>query len=108
MIRCILINLRFEGIHCWSTCDVETEMYLRFPHRHIFHIQMQIEVSHNNRDIEIIALKRRVLSFLLKKFPDRDLGEMSCEDLCELLLLEFSANYVSVLEDGENGATIQK
>jgi hypothetical protein len=100
----IVIKLQIEGIHQWSTCNLEEVNFLRYPHRHIFHITLTKKVEHNDRDIEIIIFKRKVLEY----FGEQPvmLGNKSCETIAEELLLKFNANSVTVLEDNENGATV--
>jgi len=103
----IVVNLRWEGVHNWPGCDLPSVLFLRDPHRHVFHIEIGKPVSHGDRDIEIIIFKRAVLSCLDAHFPDRDMGSLSCEQLAEFLLKEFGAKWVKVLEDGENGAEVR-
>ena len=105
----IIIKLQVEGLHFWEDCDIEDVDFLAHPHRHIFHITCKKEVTHDDRDIEIIRLKREVLNFLEKKYGKVCwFGGMSCEMIAKILLDEFELNYCSVLEDNENGAEIWK
>lgn len=100
----IVVNLQFEGIHCWPTCPIEEVKYLREPHRHMFHICCKKHVKHDDRDIEIIQFKHRVCEYLNELYPDHNMGSTSCEMLAENLTARFGLCYCSVLEDGENGA----
>lgn len=107
----IIINLQIEGIHCWPECPIEEVSFLRDPHRHIFHIECKKAVSHLDRDVEIIQLKRKILSWLYEMYSKtmagtHDFGRMSCEEIATKILNEFELNYCKVLEDGENGAEI--
>lgn len=104
MATSIIVNLQFEGIHCWPSCPIEEVKYLRDPHRHMFHICLKKKVEHVDRDIEIIQFKHRVLEYLSEEYPNRDLGSTSCEMLAAKLVAKFGLSYCSVLEDGENGA----
>ena len=103
-----------EGLHCWSNIPANEEaQYLRYLHRHLFHIKVIIDVTHNNRDIEFLSLKHAVDHYLLNLFPKTinnvpDMGSMSCEMVAEALLKYFDADYVEVSEDGENGAIVRK
>lgn len=101
----IIVNLRVEGVHCWPECTFPEVVFLKSPHRHVFHVQAKKTVSHLDRDIEIIMLKRKIQNHLLAKF-NGDFGSMSCEMIAEHLLNTFGLNYCSVLEDGENGAEV--
>lgn len=107
MKKNIIVNLQFEGIHNWPDCPIDEVSFLKYPHRHIFYICGKKEVTHNDRDIEIIQLKRQ-MSDHLKYEIDSDLGSTSCESLAERLLNDFDLDYCSVLEDNENGAEIWK
>jgi len=107
MKRKVVVNLQFEATHCWPECPIPDVAFLRHPHRHIFFITAKKFVQHNDRDIEIIKLKREIQNFLFKKYPNKDMGRTSCEDLCQILLEQFNLDYCQVLEDNENGAEIE-
>lgn len=102
----IIVNLQIEGIHAWPECPFKEVSFLRNPHRHIFHICCKKEVKHDDRQIEIIMLKRKILKYL-NNF-NGNLSYKSCEMIARNLSKEFNLNYCSVLEDGENGAEIFK
>ena len=109
----IIINTQVEGIHNWPACDIKEVEFLKYPHRHIFFICCKKEVTHDDRDIEIIRLKRDVNDFLIQIYgsPENNvliLGSKSCEMLAKELLQQFNLTYCSVLEDNENGAEIYK
>jgi hypothetical protein len=72
----------------------------------MFYIEAHKEVSHNDREIEIIMLKR-IVSEYLESF-DGNFYAMSCEDIAEDLLNRFDFEFVQVLEDNENGAIVKK
>lgn len=106
----ILVKLQVEGIHCWEWCNLEEVSFLKNPHRHIFYIECKKEVNHNDREIEIILFKRKILEYLYSKYPTDDrcinFNTMSCEMIAEDLLKEFDLFSVSVLEDNENWSFI--
>lgn len=103
--RYIKVNLQVEGIHNWADCNLEDVIYLRNLHRHIFYIKAIKEVTHNNRDIEIIMFKNKIISYLNEKYQG-SFNSMSCEDIAEDILRQFECNEVEVLEDNENGAIV--
>jgi len=105
MKKNIIINLQYEAIHSWQSCNMAEVAFLKHPHRHIFCICCKKEVEHNEREIEIIMFKRLILDYLVKEFKG-DFKNMSCESLAERLLKDFELSYCSVLEDGENGAEV--
>jgi hypothetical protein len=101
----IVVNLQIEGIHYWKDCDIEEVSYLKYPHRHIFYIEVHKEVTHNDRDIEIIKFKNKIINYFGSQpvhFENK-----SCEDIAEEILNSFKACYVKVLEDNENGAILE-
>lgn len=108
--RLIVVKFQVEGTHCWPECPIDEVKFLRDPHRHMFHIQATKKVGHNDRDVEIIKLKREMQQFLLSCYGDEvgtcDFGRMSCEDIAELLIEDFKLHSCQVLEDNENGAIL--
>jgi hypothetical protein len=108
MRKFIVIKTQFEATHKWEECDIQEVMYLHFRHRHIFHVTMKFSVTDNNREIEFIEQKHRVEDFIRQDWERKNLSNMSCERMAEILLDEFKASYVSVMEDNENGAEVYK
>jgi hypothetical protein len=110
----IIVKLQYEALHNWPGV---VEMLPGWPwihmlkdkHRHIFHITLEKQVTHSDRDVEIILFKQAVTKKLEAMFGrPGDLGAMSCEMLAEHLLKEYDCNSVEVLEDNENGAKVYK
>lgn len=105
MIRFVTVKLQVEGIHYWPDADkIPAVAYLKHPHRHVFHIECGKEVEGSDREIEIIMFKHSIEAFL-NNFKG-DFGAMSCEMIAEMILKQFECEFVSVLEDGENGAYV--
>ena len=108
----ILVSLQVEGFHYWKDAP-EIVKFLRDNHRHIFHIEIEKEVSHADRDIQIILFKRSVLDFIKKIWGVKEreyveFGGSSCEMIADIILTEFKCVKVRVTEDGENGAVVYK
>tara|TARA_R100000805_G_C3589111_1_gene91365 strand:+ start:82 stop:405 length:324 start_codon:yes stop_codon:yes gene_type:complete len=101
----IIVNLQYEAIHYWPNCNIKEVEFLKHPHRHIFHICCKKEVTHNDRDIEIIKLKREILFYLNEEYQGNFVSR-SCEMIAEELMIIFKLNYCRVLEDNENGAEV--
>lgn len=105
MRKFVLITTSFVATHHWPECNITDVIYLRHIHRHRFTVKMRFPVTHNDRQIEFILKKMEVDAYL-KKYDNKYLGKMSCEDIAEELLKHFEANAVEVMEDGENGVVI--
>jgi hypothetical protein len=112
--RSIWVRFQREGIHSYPAAgdnpDLEDVDFLAHPHRHIFHFEVRIAVTHNDRDIEFIQFKR----WLESMFDDKvlQLGDKSCEMISDDLFETIARQYpdreviISVSEDDENGSTI--
>lgn len=116
----------FEGVHCWPSAPAEVS-YLMDPHRHMFNVQVEIGVDHDDRNIEFIMLKHRINSVIKAATAESHLnnvkyghgvwnmGTMSCEQVARHLYKELDGIYhlsqceyveITVNEDGENGARV--
>ncbi len=109
----IIVKLQVAGLHHWPECPIKEVSYLKDLHRHTFHIECKKKVSHTNRDIEIIRFKAKILKYLNDYYYNEVykclvFHRMSCEDIANLLMLQFELNYCSVLEDNEVGAEMFK
>lgn len=84
--------------------------YLSNVHRHVFVIKARAQVSHNEREIEIITEQNVIEGKLEEKYGRPCVfGSMSCESIAELLLNELpELSYVEVLEDGYGGAALTR
>lgn len=117
--RMIWVTFQREGIHKYPGADTDPSLatgdeydvsFLGYPHRHIFHFTVAIQVFHNDRDIEFIQFKR----WLENSFRDgvMQLDHKSCEMISDELYMYIANRYperdieITVSEDGENGATI--
>ncbi len=108
MLRFIEVRHRFEGFHKWSMAPDEVK-FLRDLHRHEFHVRLRMQVSHNDRELEFILVKRWLATYLAVQ----SLNEIgSCEMLAERIITFAHKEYgfrsieCEVSEDGENGAVL--
>jgi hypothetical protein len=118
--KMIWVTFRKEGIHKYpaaltdpslATGDEYDVSFLGYPHRHIFHFKVWINVTHNDRDIEFIQFKR----WLEKLYNEgtMSLDYKSCEMMSDELHDQIQAKYpsrevwIEVSEDGENGSFIK-
>jgi hypothetical protein len=117
--RMIWVTFQKEGVHCYpqalndpslKTGDEYDVSFLGWPHRHIFHVKVGIQVFHNDRDLEFIQVKR----WLVNQYTNGtlELNHKSCEmisdDLYEIIATRYPNRdiTISVSEDGENGCEI--
>ena len=82
--------------------------YLGNSHRHLFYVEAQVEVKHDDREIEFHDL----LDFCKSHFFSGEMGPLSCEMLARDLRQQIVTAYpgrkviVSVFEDNEVGAIV--
>ncbi len=108
MTRTVFCTFAFEARHCWPDAPAEVA-FLRATHRHMFHVRAEAPVTHANRDIEFILLKRALVAVVQAQLATEDTGDWSCEHWAEYLLVqEPRLAAVEVSEDGENGARVTR
>lgn len=118
--KMIWVTFQKEGIHRYPAASTDPNLasgdefdvsFLGYPHRHIFHFKVAIEVFHDDRDIEFIQFKR-----WLEKLYNQStlvLNYKSCEMIAEDLYQVINSRYpnrdiwIDVSEDNENGCHIQ-
>lgn len=109
----IFVQTNFVGFHRWKDAP-EHLGYLRYPHRHIFYVTVEVAVSHGDRAIEfhefkqhmqgcvgLVAQQMRIFS------PMEATSTMSCEQIGEAIIKlgdKYPITKVTVTEDNECGA----
>jgi hypothetical protein len=125
--RQIWVTFQKEGIHKYpaaltdpmlATGDEYDVSFLGYPHRHIFHFRVWIDVFSTNREIEFIQFKRW-LENLYRPADNHNTNTVlsldfkSCEMIADDLYVQIAARYpgrdvwIEVAEDGENGCLIK-
>ncbi len=116
----IWVTFRKEGIHRYPAAGTDPKLasgdeydvsFLAYPHRHIFHFKVWLEVFHDDRDVEFIQFKR----WLEKQYDSKTLEldykscEMIAEDLYKIIIAHYPDRsvWIEVSEDGENGCLRQ-
>jgi len=107
----VFCTVQIEGTHRWEKCPFDDVAFLRHQHRHMFHIKAHKPVTHSDRDVEFILLKRKIITYLTTRYSNLnenclDFGKNSCEMIARELVLEFNLSQCEVNEDGENGAIV--
>ena len=115
--RQIWITWQREGIHKYPAALTDPALadvqFLGYPHRHIFHFRVWIDVFHNDRDLEFIQFKRWCESLYSSDNSVLSLDHKSCEMISDDLYIQIATRYpgrvvhIEVSEDGENGALIR-
>ena len=115
--RQIWVTWQREGIHKYPAALTDPALadvqFLGYPHRHIFHFRVWIDVFHNDRDLEFIQFKRWCESLYNSDNSVLSLDHKSCEMIADDLYIQIASRYpgrvvhIEVAEDGENGALIR-
>ena len=116
----IWVTFAREGIHKYpaalddpklATGDEYDVSFLGYPHRHIFHFRVAIEVFHDDRDIEFIQFKRWLTKLYNEATIQLDFKscEMIAEDLYQVITTRYPgrAIEIEISEDNENGCNIK-
>ena len=118
--KMIWVTFKKEGIHKYpaalddpklATGDEYDVSFLGYPHRHIFHFKVWIQVFHDDRDIEFIQFKRWFEKLYSEKTLELDYKscEMMSDDLFDKIQERYPERsvWIEVSEDGENGSFIK-
>ena len=111
----IWVTFQREGIHCYPAALTDPKLqsvsFLGYPHRHIFHFRVELEVFHDDRDVEFIMFKRELEQYIdgMMGFLNNKSCEMIANDLYSLYIKVKYPNRICVIEvseDNENGCRI--
>lgn len=113
IVSSIWVTFSQEGIHSYPRAltdpDLEDVKFLGYPHRHVFHWRVEIQVWEDDREIEFIQFKR----WISQAWQAVPLENMSCEMIARRTIQQVRDYYpgrfivVTVSEDDENGATLR-
>lgn len=113
--RFIKVRTQFVGFHRYGDAPKDVS-FLQHLHRHVFHVSLEIEVLHDNRELEFFLVKRGLENFIRTTYPEKypPVGEGvgSCEMIAEKILQSVEAEFpgrdveVIVSEDSENEARV--
>jgi hypothetical protein len=100
-----------EGFHNYPEATGHVE-FLKYKHRHIFHVECGFYVANNNREIEIFTQQFEINEYFAHIFGvPAQFRNMSCEMIAKKVLVDFqykNIHYVKVSEDGQGGAIVQR
>jgi hypothetical protein len=115
----IWVTFQKEGIHKYPAAATDPKLatgdwldvsFLSTPHRHIFHFRVEMQVFHDDRDVEFIQAKRIMERWysdgtLQLDYKSREM--MARELYGRLNTMWPNRNYViEVSEDNENGCKL--
>ncbi len=110
----IWVTFQKEGIHCYPAALTDPKLqsvaFLGYPHRHMFHFRVELEVFHDDRDVEFIMFKRELEQ--LFDTQTLQLNNKSCEmiahDLSNYIKVKYPGRIyvIDISEDNENGCRI--
>lgn len=110
--RFIKVSTQTEFIHQYLDAP-EDVSFLRYPHRHMLHITVTIEVFTDDRELEFIMVKR-ALDEILTDLRLTVCSNRSCEMIGGKILTNLEVLCgsnrditIEVSEDGENGSIIK-
>lgn len=110
----IVVRGQYEGFHKYADAPLPVA-FLQNEHRHLFKWKAQIEVLHDDRELEFFLTKHDIeiqLNYWLVCQKRRDLGscEMQADKILEIITKRYGMKrrvIVSVSEDGESdGVTV--
>ena len=108
----IIVRGQYEFSHKYVGAPDEVA-YLRNLHRHMFNYEVELEVFHDDRELEFIMVKHRLNEFTLAScdvWPETTSCEQMAMDIGNYLRAKYGfdrALTVSVFEDNENGAKVR-
>ncbi len=113
MRKFVKVKLEVPGFHYWKNAPDKVS-FLRLLHRHLFKIEVIVEVVHGNRDVEFFILQSDITPFFAN-FETLgcaiDFGQRSCEQIAEelfnfLVKQKYKVEQVEISEDGENSGFV--
>ena len=108
----IWVTFQKEGLHKWPDATQHPGVeFLANEHRHMFHFRVDLEVWHDDREVEFILFKRELSGLYDNKTLESSHKscEMMADELAEYIKLHYPGRdlVVEVSEDGENGCRIE-
>jgi len=112
--RKIWVTFQKAGFHRYPAASEDPRLsdvnYLANKHRHLFKFRVEIEIFHNDRELEF----HQVLNYCESLYQDRlDIDYKSVEMLADDLYIKLADRYpersmaIEVSEDGECGCRIE-
>jgi hypothetical protein len=108
----IFVTFQKEGLHKWPDATQHPGVeFLANEHRHMFHFRVDLQVFHDDREVEFILFKRELEGLYTEGTLQLDYKscEMMADELGEYITDKYSGRHFSieVSEDGENGCLVE-
>lgn len=107
----VWVTWRAVGLHAWPEAPLRRS-YLRSPHRHVFHLRLELPVSHDDREHEFHDLQDFLAFAGDAAITLRAVDAVgSCEMIARRIATAAADKFdrqatVDVSEDGESGARV--
>ena len=108
----IWVTFQKEGLHKWPDATQHPGVeFLANEHRHMFHFRVDLDVWHDDREVEFILFKRELAGLYDNKTlkSSHKSCEMMTDELAEYIKLQYPERdfTIEVSEDGENGCVVE-
>ena len=108
----IFVTFQKEGLHKWPDATQHPGVeFLANEHRHMFHFRIDLQVFHDDREVEFILFKRELEGLYTDGALQLDFKscEMMADELGEYIKTQYPGRHFSieVSEDGENGCVAE-
>ena len=108
----IWVTFQKEGLHKWPDATQHPGVeFLANEHRHMFHFRVDLEVWHDDREVEFILFKRELAGLYEQGTLQLDYKscEMMADELAEYIKLHYPGRdfKIEISEDGENGCVAE-
>lgn len=108
----IRVRTEFEGYHFYPGAgNIDPRIkFLENKHRHMFKVEVKIEVYHDNRELEFFLVKWALQEFIAGGNMNYKSCEMIAKDIIDNHLIPSYGNRyyeVTVSEDGESDGIVE-
>lgn len=107
----IVVRTEVEFIHRYKDAPQEVN-FLQNWHRHMLQLEIEMEVTHLDRELEFIMVKRCIDGLFSNNSIKVYYVDSSCETICKQLIGKLKEIYgdrdmvVTACEDGENAGRV--
>lgn len=107
----ITVRTEFEGFHFYPGAgEIDPRIkFLESEHRHMFKVAAELEVFHDDRELEFFLVKWDLNEFIKSGNQNHKSCEMIAREILEHLKAKWGTHRqlrVTVSEDGESDATV--